>query len=141
MSRDSTLEKEFLNWEQSKALRELGFAEECFGWYFGDIETNPLHIEWIRKNVHDPYIAAPIFQQALRFFRDTYSIIHTIDLYWDDVNKKRQFFYVLDATDLEIPEPNDSLKDTYREAEEACIDKLILIAKLQQDATDRKQSN
>ena len=109
------MEKEFVTYEQSLALKELGFDEDCFAGYdtFGDL--------WIGYNSTDGiefnpsyYNKAPLKQQVFRWFREKYDLFISITHYGNgySINDLRRF-------------------DTYEEAENACIDKLIEIAKQQ----------
>jgi hypothetical protein len=80
------MEKEFVPYEQSLELKELGFDEECFAWY---AETKNLQIspdvykKWTSKPCNNSNIiivfnsdcvTAPLYQQAFRWFREKYNI-------------------------------------------------------------------
>jgi hypothetical protein len=95
----------FLPYKESLALQELGFNEDVFEWY--DTETEDFCD--IMKEVR-----APLYQQAFKFFRNKYKLECCID------NHLSQYYY---NKDLGVH------KETYEEAELACIQKLIEIAK------------
>ena len=121
-----TMNKEFVTYEQALALRKLGFYEQCFGGFAKDDKT--LYIgydaEFGEHFFRDFYIPAPLKQQVFRWFREKY------DWYLDLGHSERvDFYYAI----LKNSEPFEWRNDysTYEEAENACIDKLIEIAKQQ----------
>jgi|688.fasta_scaffold133582_3 hypothetical protein len=128
------LEKDFVPYEPSLALRELGFDEPCFGYYEPNKVFN--YINWeIFKDF--PYLAknsewqdlcgAPTYSQAFRWFRDKYKIHSVINLtiigtwYFElyDLNDKRNAEIKTNQNEFKTPE----------EAELACLIKLIEIVK------------
>ena len=120
------MKNEFCTYEQSLALKELGFDEPCLTYYHENqrLESEIVFIKgskfWNLPNISE--IAAPLYQQAFRWFREKYNLIGWIEKY------PLQKVYV-----LELPKYNpfdDPLCfDTYEEAESACLDKLIEICK------------
>jgi hypothetical protein len=79
------MEKEFIPYQESLEIKELGFDEECFGFYThkGELRryTNfdgELNDFQTLKNssitMGDNWCAAPIFSQAFRWFREKYNI-------------------------------------------------------------------
>ena len=131
------LEKDFVPYEPSLALRELGFDEPCFGYYEPNKVFN--YINWeIFKDF--PYLAknsewqdlcgAPTYSQAFRWFRDKYKIHSVINLtiigtwYFElyDLNDKRNAEIKTNQNEFKTPE----------EAELACLIKLIEIVKNKQ---------
>jgi hypothetical protein len=100
-------QKEFLNYEQALALKELGFDEECL-WFTGK------------------EILAPLYQQAFRWFRENHSLIGEI---FSQLRPSNKFMYgfKIGGSDIIF----DGFK-TYEEAEDACINKLIEIVKNKQ---------
>ncbi len=116
------MEKEFVTYEQALALHELGFDEECCGYY----SDNILYIYEIEnKNLCNGAIVCPLKQQVFRWFREKYNIIGIIEGGYTE--GKNVFSYVIwrESDD----DWTDDIYDTYEEAENACIDKLIEIAK------------
>ncbi len=116
------MEKEFIPYEQALALKELGFDEDCFGWY-----------NWTGKDLsltNNSYVdinptPAPTFSQAFRWFREKYKMQAEI-LWRGDMScfcyKTGKFKYG----------SHDFSKDdykTYEEAELECLKKLIEIVK------------
>ena len=113
------MEKNFLNYEQSLTLKELGFDEKTFYAYYKDT-GNLLAIG--KGNTYDT--PAPLYQQAFRWFRKKHQLHSTIT----SISQESWQWH--------ITKPSESLGTlyeedfyTYEEAEDACINKLIEIAK------------
>jgi hypothetical protein len=143
-----TMNKEFVTYEQALALEELGFDEQCMadcmGYGNGDIENGTYKIEhtqifypndWITSddvaenlNLHCFHICGiPLKQQVLRWFREKYDGQHWIG---KRAGKLYVILYVF-LKDEAITFGEDSIFNTYEEAENTCIDKLIELAKQQ----------
>ena len=118
------MEKEFIPYEQALALKELGFDEPCFGYYTGDKKHLLIRPNMGRRNedLNDIVCAAPLYQQAFRFFREKYGLIGWIE-------GKQMYGYRIEST---IP-TDDQLSAypfrKYEEAELECLKKLIEIFK------------
>jgi hypothetical protein len=116
--------KEFIPYEQALELKELGFNEECIGWYPNNSAALSLHGVFIGKPSSGSYkllAYAPLYQQAFRWFREKYGlciVIKPID------DKKLELGYNLTKNGL-IMSPHL----TYEEAELACLKKLIEVVK------------
>ena len=126
------VEKEFVPYQQSLQLKELGFDEPCFTWYWDDIGLyNGLEFGNHNKNIN--YVSAPTFSQAFRWFREKYNIDAWVQpfalenkdgvLYLPDESYSYFIFkdgmFVDDKVDFLEPE----------EAELECLKKLIEIIK------------
>lgn len=120
------IEKEFIPYEQALQLKELGFDEPCFGYYY-TLDNKKVGLEmYIDVQHQDTYfVQAPLYQQAFRWFRENYKCefhiecrTHTSVKYYEvflfDGNKHSMVF-------------GKSL--TYEEAELECLKKLIEIVK------------
>ena len=123
------MNKEFVSYEQALALKELGFDEECFGYYV--ITTLLITTDNVYDSKEIPTIKAPLKQQVFRWFREKKlhnnfpSIIQTRN--WATVYRILEWHPGNDSTSI----TTSDYYDTYEEAENACIDKLIEIAKQQ----------
>jgi hypothetical protein len=129
--------KDFVPYNESLEVKELGFDEDCFARYEGKITQimKPLVIGFTFANLprvenkvgypNYPYpdVEAPTFSQAFRFFREKYGL-HGTPL----------------PTSFEILDKNNDLVEwgciieqyplnSYEEAELACLQKLIQIVK------------
>jgi hypothetical protein len=115
------MDKEFVTYEQALALKELGFKEDCFGYYV--ITTLLITTDNVYDSKEIPVIKAPLKQQVFRWFREEYGLISRINR-----ERLQNYYYQCGEgfTD-EISGLGDY--ESYPEAENACIDKLIEIAK------------
>lgn len=150
------MEKEFAPYEESLAVKELGFDEPCLGNYYqykehsfdcprsGDTfvfdKDNPIRLEtYPHISERSVFLCtAPLYQQLFRWFREKYGleIILRPDSFNDSSKNLRE--YVILSYDKKwilepILEPNwwtrKGLFKTYEEAELACLRKLIEIVK------------
>jgi hypothetical protein len=111
------MNKEFIPYELALELKNLGFREDCLGW-FDETELRIGHID-ITHMLYKEEILAPMFSQAFRWFRekDLYCIVYK---YHDG------FAYEVYGEGLQIiKEPYN----TYKEAELECLKELIKIVK------------
>lgn len=73
------MEKEFLPYQESLELKELGFNEKCAAHY---IDEDDLELKWkIYRNLSfntNNCVQAPLYQQAFRFFREKYDFRYSI---------------------------------------------------------------
>jgi hypothetical protein len=128
------MEKEFVTYEQALTLKKLGFDEMCFGFY-----RNPI-VELMRCRNSEPWmgnsvVSAPLKQQVLRWFREKYDLhfySYQIKLYPDGDYPTKIWHGKIN--DEFVNTENGLAKShfySYKEAENACIDKLIEICKQQ----------
>ncbi len=118
------MDKEFVNYEQALALKELGFKEDCLASYYHAGKRLDI-CEYIN---HGEYtMLAPLKQQVFRWFRDKHEWYANLSswLHEEEIGTYHEF---------EIYGANQYAHGsvpfkTYEEAENACIDKLIEIAK------------
>jgi hypothetical protein len=120
------LEKEFLPYEQALALKELGFDEWCYKVYEKNSRLCNTYesTRWQNENP-ELVIGAPLYQQAFRWFREKYNLLGIVG-YCDDNSGK--FMSVIDKINSDI-DYDMNAKDTYEQAELACLIKLIEIVK------------
>jgi hypothetical protein len=120
------MEKEFVPYAESLALKKLGFDEPCFGWWFADEEM--LIIEKSNKSTSENIVQSPTFSQAFRWFREKHGLPSWVKEFngaricyhftinprngrsWDSLDNKLEF-------------------NTQEEAELACLNRLIEIVK------------
>jgi hypothetical protein len=73
------MNREFLPYQESLELKELGFNEKCAAHY---LDEDDLELKWkIYRNlsINMTYLVqAPLFQQAFRFFRDNFNFRYSI---------------------------------------------------------------
>jgi hypothetical protein len=113
--------KEFVPYELALKLKEIGFDEQCFGYYLARklLITNNNDIY---NSTALPVIKAPTFSQAFRFFRENYRLSVLIQDWLDDYSGEIVEWTI--GEDRIIYEITNRT-DTYDEAELACLDKLI----------------
>jgi hypothetical protein len=142
------MKKEFVPYQQSLQLKELGFDEPCFGRYYykesypmlnpnsGETELVFEFGQYIKQT--EITILAPLYQQAFRWFREKYDLKVTFP-YWNGFNKmtpeKLRYKYeimIIPANQYTITVRNSNggiYFEKYEEAELACLNKLIEIVK------------
>ena len=117
------MEKHFVTYNQSLALKELGFDEPCMGKYdtkqgdewFLNIYSGHLNIQFSDKS---KACIAPLKSQVFEWARKEYG-------YWSyikEATKGTCRFYVEKFDEKFF---NSDIINSYKEAESACIDKLI----------------
>ena len=123
------MKKEFVPYEQSLELKELGFDEPCFCyWYtqqgsFPSIRGKDIQFNgW--KNYPDSNTIAPIYQQAFRWFREKHGLMGSV---CEDVDGN--FSLWTNKGNLLLQGKEYKEFTTYEEAELACLKKLIEIVK------------
>jgi hypothetical protein len=130
------MEKEFVSYEQAVALKELGFGGAALGgfqqgsvFYF---ENGKLYYDghpMYSSNYHEGIIIAPLKQQVFRWFREKYEWYSNLStwIHEDEIGIYHEFEIYGNENGVYY----FSYFKTYEEAENACIDKLIELAKVQ----------
>ena len=140
------MEKEFVSYEQALALKELGFNEICLAHYWENLFYYKTTFYQPATMPNSPESClAPLKQQVFRWFREKYNLHYRIT-YYDPIKAiefqadYQGFLYKTSAASFDgslyLPHQSywklkDSPYSTYEEAENACIDKLIELAKQQ----------
>ena len=118
--------KEFLTYELTLKLKEVGFNEPCMGYY--DCERDLKLVPNKNKFLSCEY-AAPLYQQVFKWFREKYGLEGVIQ-------KAEDFTWYK----WKINQYNENGKKqvsgcyeykTYEESDLACLNKLIEIVKQQ----------
>ena len=116
---------EFIPYEQALELKELGFDEDCFGYYV----NTELDLTWkfsdcsLYQNIHNSTLA-PLYQQAFRWFREKYNIKSYILPQLVNEVEKYTFHLVNNKVNLKF-----LVYETHEEAELSCLKQLINIVK------------
>ena len=130
--------KEFVPYEPSLDMKELGFNEPCFGWfrstlipsnfteYFLETEfgMNESPSDWVNSNFLDKACSAPLYQQSFRFFREKYNLDYEITY----AGKKGEYKAFVEEYIYGNNGSSPSIF-SYEEAELECLKKLIEIVK------------
>ena len=138
------LEKEFVPYEPSLELKELGFDEPHFKSYVGISNNGDIKdCTYVLCNgkLNNDDVSAPTFSQAFRFFREKYGLRNSItDFIDDETGIEWDYEIAIIGTDLDEKGNYEPLVDysvddetrkfkTYEEAELGCLIKLIEIVK------------
>ena len=119
------MEKEFIPYKESLSLKELGFDEQCLALYDLDGKITIEFVNWKnavnRKNNY--LISAPLHQQVFRWFREKKSLCS-----WVYQSNSGLYHYSILKDDRYLSSSYNN-ETTYKEAELACLKKLIEIIK------------
>lgn len=130
------MNKDFIPYEEALALKELGFDEDCFRLYNqNDLSIeNPLTPTTSKNSDRILYaskrIAAPLYQQAFRWFREKYDL-RSIEHYKAAIKTEDKIvigykFGIFKSGEISTI---DVIGETYEEAEINCLKKMIEIVK------------
>lgn len=124
----------FTPYDIALALKELGFHEECFKMYHHKLLKDSYSLSAIeaiqeREKDHDTYLA-PTYSQAFRWFREKYGLLCYIS---SRTTYTGETLYIGNGRTIPDTIKNGFIVDnikydpkkTYREAELACLRKLI----------------
>lgn len=120
------MENEFVPYYIALAMKELGFDQMCFDWYDhrGLCGTPSKNSEgWLVGN--NTCCSAPLYQQAFRWFREKHSRGYTFNV--RKVNVAGLITYRPSLAGKSINEGIFNDFDTYEEAQNECLRKLIEI--------------
>jgi hypothetical protein len=138
--------QEFIPYEQSVLLKELGFDEPCFAYYKDgkitgvdkwDREDWGFHVITNKEvtSVTSEIVIAPTYSQAFRWFREKYSlVIQYIPYEIDDSEGQSIIHHKYKISEYDSwrggrrNTVETELNEDYEEAELACLKKLIEIA-------------
>lgn len=116
------MEREFVSYEQAVALKELGFDEMCFGFYnsISFISSKCKNSEpWMGNEV----VAGPLKQQVFRWFREKYDYVAYV--------RANESSYCWCIQHQKTVRGLYDQYNSYEEAENNCISKLLELAKQQ----------
>lgn len=127
------MEKDFVPYAESVALKELGFNLECIkGFYCKEelftVVTTP--VDFNNKSSVHPLISCPLFQQAFRWMRETHKLWSIIKPYLDDDGSTVVYaFDIIHHSDSEDREEDAKDSSSYEYEELECLRKMIEIVK------------
>lgn len=130
------MEKEFIPYEQSLDLKELGFDERCLSFWTNNPKYKGNNIQLCITDGIDGYppnsisfkqdfliegeVLAPLYQQAFKWFREKYGLIGWIE-------GKQMYGYRIESIIPTDDQLNAYPFRKYEEAELECLKKLIEI--------------
>ena len=137
------MKKEFIPYKYALELKELGFDEQCIAYYVNNQDKLIFDITGVNNFTRTNYgsvlgkhcQAAPLWQQAFRFFREQLLLDSYIIPYWciDDEYKVKKYTYSIEPSNRfdEYFDCDSDEYDTYEEACLKCLEKLIELVKEQ----------
>jgi hypothetical protein len=126
------LQKDFLPYELSLKMKQLGFDKPCLAKYItSDLvvkgcykDSHILHALFEENEICEAHILVPTFSQAFRWFREKYDLHHVIHNFTSLKGTDEEYL-------AEVGKADDTFSScrTYEEAELECLKKLIEIVK------------
>jgi hypothetical protein len=129
------MKKEFVTYKPALALRELGFDKDCLGYYVG--KDKEVYIS--NEDIQPPFkpdldskvmFRAPTYSQAFRWFREKYDLDSFVKPVYKSTIKVGYYFGIDKYKGVEFQTDFDAWYNTYEEAEQVCLDKLIEIIRI-----------
>jgi hypothetical protein len=138
------LQKDFLPYELSLKMKQLGFDKPCLAKYItSDLvvkgcykDSHILHALFEENEICEAHILVPTFSQAFKWFRDKHDLVAAI-LPFQDIEDRVSLCYYYSIVDLDECKDEDILCNesslgasdinfsSHPEAELACLVKLI----------------
>jgi hypothetical protein len=116
----NNIESLFVPYQIALDMKSIGFDEPCLKlWEKTILFTSLVDTSEFKKVVAERYCPAPLYQQAFRWFREK----HDLDVISKPHIRKTKK-YVCDPVNIRL-----EAKNTYEEAETACLLELINICK------------
>ena len=121
--------KDFVPYQEALALKQLGFDEPCFGsWEIEKTDTptytHSITTSYKNSNHSIGKTAAPLYQQAFRWFREKHNLKSCIMFRTSMEDNKEYYDWLIKGQEVVYRHFN-----TYEEAELTCLKKLIEIVK------------
>ena len=130
------MENHFVTYNQSLALKELGFDEPCLKlWEKTILFTSLVDPSEFKKVVSERYTKAPLKSQVFEWFRKEHELESYIEKGWSQVLSMYEYrFHFRKSEEIGLWGQTSYWANvgdfkTYEEAESACIDKLIELIK------------
>ena len=121
----NSIESNFVPYQIALDMKSIGFDEPCLGLYHNDKTFYPTQCK-SHEQYYGQVCSAPLFQQAFRFFREKYELIHWLND--GGLIPKNQWYFTIRHKNEILPF-NWVEDTTYEHAEQECLNKLIQIAK------------
>ena len=122
------IKEDYVGYKTAKLLKERGFDEYCYGYYYTSKYMTHGDIKQRNSELFPDSYSAPTLQMAMKWLREVHSIDISIDIrFWTDDEgvDVKSWRYTVYRTD-EIEDFGQS--DTYEEAAEAgiryCLERL-----------------
>lgn len=133
---ENSIEKDFLHYQESLELKEIGFDEPCVMYFWDKNYKNSYNLEpnerphWSPLNIQNhnqlkTRVSRPTFSQSFRFFREKYTLYSIISTVMHTYPNLEFYFKIQGLNNGKIIDKFNS----YEEAELACLRELIKIVK------------
>lgn len=126
--------KEFVSYQIALDMKSIGFDEPCFGYYTRDtrefilIDDGDLFSNSSYTGTKDFLIVAPLYQQAFRWFREKHKL-WVYNIPYSGGKYCIEIWRLVEGDDYAKTREDRVIMDSWEEAEQACLDKLIEIVK------------
>ena len=119
------MKEHFLTYEQSLAVKELGFNEPCLAYYNNGELIYSYYLQVVNR------LYTPLKSQFFKWVREKYGLSGWVNESFN-LNDRQGVISVKSEIGLNYIKSNITTKvyDTYEQAEDACINKIIEILKL-----------
>ena len=118
--------EDYVSFETAKLLKEKGFNEDCYGYYFGTPEYLTFG-DYKQRNLelHPDSYSAPTIQMAMKWLREVHNIHINIDIHWLQFANTNGWIYTIEKlfeNGVEYIESkgDENDKHFYSTYEEAC---------------------
>lgn len=120
------MNKQFVTYEIAILLKELGFDEEVLRWYDHQRKDKTMYVSILKKDM-DKHIPAPLWQQAIDWFREK----HKLQIHINSSTLRNGEFtdYVGYINGNAMNDRRDEEYDTFEKARYAVILKAIELIK------------
>ena len=131
MENHLNITSQFVPYELAVKLKELGFDEECFGYYRIDEKFVALTNYHENYNDSDSRISAPLWQQAFDWFRDKYRYSSIIPFNGSD----HYYWWITECNSFGLDINSIDTHDftTYEQARYSCLETLIQLIQNKND--------
>lgn len=118
------MNKLFLDYNLSLEMKEIGFDQECFTWYWDDIGLyNGLNFG--NHNNKTNYVSAVLYQQAIDFFRDKHGIC--ISVYPDASGNSNNYWFEIYIDFVQSPKYGSWQSDYYSALTQAIKESINIV--------------
>lgn len=128
------LEKEFVPIHIARELKDLGFSDDCLGYYNIDPQLSAPYFNLTKPFSHEWCLPAPLYQQVFRWFREKHFICGEIMIFkgnlysWECYKIADKEMVGVERITAHASIDNHSFR-TYKEAESLCLQEMIKILK------------
>ena len=120
--------KDFVPYDLSLKLKEIGFKDKCFGFYY---DKKFIYTHELSPIIGDGVVDSPVWGQVFDWFREHKLFDSWITPFWivDGEHKIKRYVYSIEPSNMfdEFFESESDVYLTYEEARLECLKKLISI--------------